>query len=392
MDAAKFFRDSGYTPDKLDDLGISMGEATAANGLALSKLDPSIFEKVVNGQLRQGRAIAIGNASADPADQEALLKLIEKAETKGKRVTDDVVDELARMVKGSGQHTETQTNLFGTQEMTRNLALEKADISSHIREKIGQERRTFQSVADSGKAAQLSTKVKGQVLKPEQNAEIARQAQMAQELYDRLSTRTGTIDDILNRAARELAEGGKPSDVRQRAYDDIRAELSKTVSGATGPDNRGVQAAPQKERADGQAPIPPERPAQGGAEPGAGTAGTERGTPRATGPADLKAPRPPREPIFNEGRQATSIEVKDAQGNWRRGTLDYYNGGVNGQPRRGRVTLEDGTKMNNVPDEAMRMAKGTAGVKITNREVKPVTHAPGEAEVIERTKRNAESW
>src|SRR5208283_4811435 len=169
LDAAKFFRDSGYTPERLDKLGVSMGEATVANGVALAKLDPSIFDQVVHGKVRLGRGIAIGNASADAADQEALLKLIQRAEGKGKKVTDDVVDELARMVKGAGQHTETQQSLFGAQEMTRNLALEKAEISTAIRERIGQERRTFQSVADVGKAAQLG-KVEGQRIRPEENA------------------------------------------------------------------------------------------------------------------------------------------------------------------------------------------------------------------------------
>lgn len=357
VDAAKFFRDSKYTPERLDELGISMGEATAANGVALSRLDPSLFDQVVSGKLRQGRGIAIGNASADPADQEALVKLIQKAESKGRKVTDDVVDELARMVKGAGQHTETQQNLFGAQEMTRSLAIEKAEISSAIRDRIGQERRTFQSVADTGKATQLG-KVEGQTLRPEENAAIAKKAEQALELYDRLSTRGGTIDDILNRSAKELADGGNANGIKQRAYDDVRKSIQDSLPGTTGQDDRGVQA-PQKAqpaRPASAAPIPPERTA---GQPGAG-----RSAP-AAGPADLRAPVPPegRPAKFQEGRQTTPIQVKDAAGKWVNGTLDFFNGGRQPQqPRRGRVTLATGEKMNNVPEESMRTARPDVGI------------------------------
>jgi hypothetical protein len=244
MDAAKFFRDSGYTPEELDQRGISMGEATAAKGVALSKLDPFIFDQVVSGKIREGRGVAIGNASSDPADQEALLKLIQRAESKGKKVSDDTVNELARMVKGAGQHTETQDSLFGAQEMTHNLALEKADISSFIREKISQERRTFQSVADQGKAETLG-KVEGQNLKPEENARIAQQAAQAQEIYDRLSTRGGTIDDILERAAKELASGGKANAIKAAAYMDVRKAVSETLSSGEGSRADGVSEVAQ---------------------------------------------------------------------------------------------------------------------------------------------------
>jgi hypothetical protein len=377
MDAAKFFRDSGYTPERLDDLGISMGEATAANGVALSRLDSSLFDQVVSGKLRQGRAIAIGNATADPADQEAIVKLIQKQEAKGRKVTDDVVDELARMVKGSQQTTETQQGLFGAQEMTRSLALEKAEISSAVREKIAQERRVFQSVADTGKAATLG-KVKGQQLKPEVNAKIAREAGQAQEIYDRLSTRGGTIDDILNRAARELADGGNANGIKQRAYDDIRAELSKAVPGGAGGEREGVQETPQA-RPAGSPPIPPERRA----EP-AGRAATG-----AARPTDVVRPPKPPGAEFKAGSQSTAIEVRGPDG-WRAATLEYYNDGVNGQAPRGRVTLADGTKLNNVPPREMRLPTKPRYVGPDQKKgsMAPVTGSDREKSIIAYTKEN----
>lgn len=230
MDAAKFFRDTGASPAELARLGVSMGEAKASNGMALAKLHPLLFDQVVNGQIPEGRAVAIGNATADPAEQEAILKLIEKNESKGKHVTNETVNELARMVKGAGQHTETQDTLFGSQETTHSLALEKAEVSSYIRKTIGEEQRTFASVSSESKAAKLSG-VEGQTINAAKNSEIAGDAAMARELYDRLSVRSGTVDEILNRAAREIAEGKKPNDVKARAYADTRDALREAFTG-----------------------------------------------------------------------------------------------------------------------------------------------------------------
>ena len=47
--------------------------------LAISAADPSIFASYP-GDLTQGRAIAIGEATADPAEQKAVLDLVERKE------------------------------------------------------------------------------------------------------------------------------------------------------------------------------------------------------------------------------------------------------------------------------------------------------------------------
>ena len=217
-----------------------MGEATAANGVALARLSPRIFDDVVSGKLKQGRAIAIGNATDVPEEQQAILKLIQRRELGGHRVPDDVVDELARMAKSAGAHTETQQTLFGTEEMRRNLALEKAEVSAYVRHQIQQEKGLFGSVSDENKAERLG-KV-GNKIDAAKNAEIAQQAAQAHELYDRLSTRTGEIDDILNEAASELAKG--KAGVKTDAYERIREALSKALSGSKGPGPGAVQAEP----------------------------------------------------------------------------------------------------------------------------------------------------
>lgn len=355
MDAAKFFRDSGYTPEDLDKIGISMGEATAANGLALAKLDPRIFDDVVNGRLRQNRAIAIGNATDNPEEQEAILKIIEKAESRGRKVSDDTIDELARMAKAAGSHTSTQETLFGAQEMTRNLALEKAEISSYVRDQIGKEKRLFGSVADESKAGRLVAG--GNKINAAKNRAIAESAAQAQELYDRLSTKAGNVDDILSRAAQDLAEGSNPAQVKQRTYEAIRGSLSETLGEPAGGKPQRIREAAK---------------------------GSEETLPAAAQRSQgLKAPEPPaRGPKADKWEKGERFLVRNpATGELRAGEVTYYNEGINGSKPGGRSRLADGTKLDEIPSDAIR-------IRTTEKPIKPVVGTDLEREVIERTKAN----
>lgn len=356
VDAAKFFRDSGYTPEDLDKIGVSMGEATAANGIALARLDDRLFDDVVAGKLRQNRAIAIGNATDVPEEQDAILKLIEKAEARGRKVSDDTVDELARMAKSAGTHTDRQESLFGTQEMTRNLALEKAEVSSYIREQIGKEKRLFGSVADEGKAGRLAEG--GNKINAAKNRQIAESAAQAQELYDRLSTKAGTVDEILSRSAQALARGEAPAAVKQRSYDEVRRALSETLREPKGSESEGIRA---------------------------GAGGGEETLPAAAQRSQgLRAPTPPeRGPKLEKWEKGERFLVRDpATGDFRSGEVTYFNEGNQPQAKAGgRSRLSDGTRLDEIPHDALRIRAG-------DKPIKPISGTDFEREIIDRTKQN----
>ena len=244
IDAAKFFRDSGMTVEKLEEEGISMGEATAQNGVALSRLDTRLFDMVVQGKMSQGRGIAIGRETADAATQDAVLKLIEQAERRGVKVNDGTVEELARFAQTAPQRQETVASLFGDQERTTSTAIDKAMVSAYVKRQMGAEKRAFSAVSTEARAKALSADGKNQI-DAEGNKAKATSAEQALEVYDKLSARRGAINDILNRAAEERADA-KPAEVSaidQRAYEDIRAAVSETLAGRNDAGIAGVQAA-----------------------------------------------------------------------------------------------------------------------------------------------------
>lgn len=232
LDAGKYFRDSGITPEELKEKGISLGEATVAKGMALANLSEPIFNRVVQGDLTQGRAITLGESTADPAEQKAVLDLVERKERAGKKVSDDTLSELIRLVKSSGQTTETTTNLFGTQEINRSLALEKAEISAHIKQQLAKDKKLFGFVSKGDRAAELERG--GNKIDVEKSQQISTSAAQAEEVYNLLSARGGPIANILDEAARKLADGETAATVKSDAYSRIRAEVSQTLGGGEG--------------------------------------------------------------------------------------------------------------------------------------------------------------
>lgn len=264
LDAAKYFRDTGTTAADLAEKGISLGEATAKDGLALSHLDTPIFNRVVSGDLRPGRAIAIGEATTDPAEQKAILSLVEKKEAKGGKVSDDTLSELIRMVKGSEQTTETTADLFGTQQINRSLALEKAEISAHIKQQLAKDKKLFGFVAKGDRATELARA--GNKIDVEKSQAISTGAAQAEEVYNKLSSRGGPISSILDESARRLADGENAGTVKSDAYQRVRTEVSKTLGGS---EERSVerpegalepQRSSEAEASKPEAPVEPTLP------------------------------------------------------------------------------------------------------------------------------------
>ena len=256
MDAGKFFRDSGISATDLAEKGISLSEGMVAKGMALANLSEPIFNRVVQGDLTQGRAIAIGEATADPAEQKAVLDLVERKERTGKKVSDDTLSELIRLVKSSGQTTETTANLFGTQEINRSLALEKAEISAHIKQQLQRDKKLFGFVAKGDRATELARA--GNKIDVEKSKEISTGAAQAEEVYNRLSERGGPIAGILEEAARKLADGSNAATVKSDAYSRVRREVSETLGGGEGRGPGRPEGTPENEPDTGTNLFSPE--------------------------------------------------------------------------------------------------------------------------------------
>ncbi|MES2136615.1 MAG: hypothetical protein V4502_06095 [Pseudomonadota bacterium] len=234
LDAAKLFRESGMTPEDLESRGVSIKGELAGQGLALAKLDPYLFSKVVSGDIPMERGAIIGGGLENPADQRQLYDVLQKSEESGKRMTNDQVGEMIRLANGdqTAKFTETQHSLFGDEEVTRSLIKEKAEVSDYVRKRLSQERRLFETVGTERAASHLGTT--GNVIVAGENAKVALQTSQSQLLYDKLSTSAGEVSTELNRAATALANGENANVIKARTYNAIKTKLLGEVKALTG--------------------------------------------------------------------------------------------------------------------------------------------------------------
>lgn len=226
LDFAKVIRDTGKTEGDLRDEGINMKGEKVRQGLALANLDPSLFRKVIDGDLKVNRAVIIGEGLPEHADQKAILDLADG------KTTDGQLAEMIRMSRDTPKTTETQESLFGTQEATRSLIKEKAEVSDYIRKRLGQEKKLFETVGNEGAAAKLAES--GNDIKAAENARVAERTAQVQALYDKLSTSSGPVSDELNNAAALLGSGETSRDVKERAYKTIKSGLIEQARALSG--------------------------------------------------------------------------------------------------------------------------------------------------------------
>src|SRR5579859_1017249 len=225
IDAAKVFRDGGFTEEALKARGVSVIGKIASEGMALAKLDPHLFSLVVSGDLPAARGAVIGAGLPEHADQRALYDVIQKRDKSGNRLTNDQIGEMIRLAKApeTPQVTETQGGLFGEEEVARSLIAERAEVSDYVRKQLGSEKRLFGTVGTEAVAGKLGET--GNVIKPEENAAVSAQAAQALDIYDKLSARSGPVADALGEAASALAGGQNAATVKQTAYTRIRKLL-----------------------------------------------------------------------------------------------------------------------------------------------------------------------
>jgi tape measure domain-containing protein len=224
LDAAKFFRDSGITSiDQLKQIGIPLKESVATQGLGLAKLAPDLFDRTISGDIPVERASIIGQGLEKPEDQRALVQLLEKELKRGKKINNDVLKELIDVVKSSSNQTEQQTTLFGIEETTKNLALEKAQLQASVRRTLGKDSRLFGTVAKQTSASALERG--GNTINVQQSAAIAEQSTNALKVFDQLKDKAGEISNLLNEGAKRLASG---ENVR-KVESDILAGVLKSV-------------------------------------------------------------------------------------------------------------------------------------------------------------------
>ena len=224
LDAAKFFKDSGLTKADLDAKGIPMREKIATDGIALSKLEGSLFRKVIDGDISVERGAIIGGSGLDDAQQRSLVDLINK-QPKSKNITNEVISELVQTVSASGSKSQFTLDLFGGSTSTVTNALERASLQATIRKKLSTDKKLFGTVAKTKAAQQLASV--GNVINTGASKQVSDDAALTLNVFDKLKNVSGPISQKINKAADDIIAGGNKKQIQSDLYQEIVAYVTQ---------------------------------------------------------------------------------------------------------------------------------------------------------------------
>ena len=260
LDAAKLFRDSKekITPEDLEQYGIAPDSKLAAQGLGLSKLDPSIFTQVVNGKMTPTRGALIGDLlEGNYEAQKAAVDFFKQQDKSGTRYTNAEASDIIQSIKAAPEATEEIETLFGVDEIKKNLFGERGQVSAAIGKKLAKEKSLFGMVSKNAVAEKLSGA--GNIINSEENDKISKEAAQVLAVYDKLKFSAGPVSDALNDAAKEVASGTDIDIATDKAYERIKKAVQSELSGKP-----ATSAKPEPESATPAEPVQTPAPVESG--------------------------------------------------------------------------------------------------------------------------------
>jgi hypothetical protein len=228
LDAAKFFRDSGLTPEQASAKGISLREHTSSQGLAMAGLSDPLFKRVVNGELSHNRAAIIGGGGLSHEQQHALAKVLDKPANK--KLTDGTVKNLVDSARAAGSRKTETRDLFGSTEHEESLFIHRAQVEDSIKRGLAADKRLFGRVSNS-KAAQQLEERGGSHVDIGKTGEVATDADRVNQFFDQLKHRDPRISKPLNHAAERIANGEDKSKVTAETRGEVSAVIREILEG-----------------------------------------------------------------------------------------------------------------------------------------------------------------
>jgi hypothetical protein len=227
IDAAKFFRDTKQSRSQLEAVGVPLREKVATEGLAIANLSDGLFSRVVQGSLPIERAAVIGAAGISHEEQSKLMSLIDRRTVGGKPLNNDTIKELADMVRDAPRSQNAQMSLFGGDDASESLAIQKAELTAGIRSQLRGEKKLFGTVSRKRNASSLAKA--GNVIDMEQSRQISEGAAQVLGIFDALKGKRGALSERINDAVVRISNGEKSAAVRDELYQWVARELPATL-------------------------------------------------------------------------------------------------------------------------------------------------------------------
>jgi len=212
VDAAKVLR---VDPGRLGELPPMSQMVRQAKELV--KLSDESFGLVINEIVPTNYAAVVGRLIDDPAKQMAVMQLLAKAEPANITQAEAIV----RQARDMEFRQETQEGLFGVEEMTQSLMLERAKVLDQTLKILKNDKRVFRSLVDN----QQRIEAEGNKLSADSNVQRSTTDAQALEIVQSQANVKGAISDALNLAARQYADGAPLAEQARNVAEAVRSAI-----------------------------------------------------------------------------------------------------------------------------------------------------------------------
>ena len=240
IDAAKFIRDTEIKPDDMQRLGISLSDAKMRDAQGLAKLNPLLFDEVVQSGRQKDVTVGaiVGSTIPDMAQQADFMAELAKEEERRKRdfTIEEVRETADRFV--NTERVGEETDLFGENIGGRSTLFAEGEVTASIKQRLSKEKRLFGTVVRGKEQLEEA----GNVIAEEASKQVSQAAAQNLAVFDTLK-HTGEIGSIIRDAARRLAEGKtNAKQVKKEAYDAVLAAIPGLISRRNQPTGTGNAA------------------------------------------------------------------------------------------------------------------------------------------------------
>jgi predicted kinase len=209
IDAAKVLR---VDPAKIAELPAMSVFVRQARDLV--ELSDEAFGLIINEIVPAQYGSLVGRLVPDPEKQMAVLQILAKTEPSNALQAEAII----RQARDTEFKSATQDTLFGAEEFTQSLFLERARVLESTLKLLKNDRRVFNSLVENQKRIETE----GNQLDEASNVQRSMTDAQALEIIKAQADKKGPISDALNLAAREFAEGRSLAETSRTVADAVR--------------------------------------------------------------------------------------------------------------------------------------------------------------------------
>ena len=201
-DAAKIMRDMGINAEEMVRRNIDVTKGVAEKGVALSRLPQDVFEQGVTGKLTLDKAVALGSEKLD----DVVVRDVAAAATKSGWGPEKILQAMqeAKFAQTSGPSGGGVLPGFESMFTTSNFGT-MLDVRTEAFKALREEMVALTSVAREGRKGILESA--GNVVNVAGSQAAKGQAQVAVDVFNRVTGYTGPVRDLLNEMVGQV--GGK---------------------------------------------------------------------------------------------------------------------------------------------------------------------------------------